>query len=63
MRIRIRKAARSTSEAVVCGPDGVANFDVLNRHGTVHDAILRALDLDGAPPGRLLPVELGLFFR
>jgi hypothetical protein len=32
-------------EAVVCGPDGVAIFDVLHRHGTVSDAMLYAFDL------------------
>jgi hypothetical protein len=32
-------------EAVVCGPDGVAIFDALHRHGTVSDAMLYAFDL------------------
>jgi bifunctional non-homologous end joining protein LigD len=32
-------------EAVVCGPDGVAVFDALHRHGTVSDAMLYAFDL------------------
>jgi bifunctional non-homologous end joining protein LigD len=44
---------RSTldGEAVVCGPDGVAVFDALNRRGTVTEAMLYAFDLlelDGA---------------
>jgi ATP-dependent DNA ligase len=30
---------------VVCGPDGVAIFDALHRHGTVSGAILHAFDL------------------
>jgi ATP-dependent DNA ligase len=37
-------------EAVVCGPDGIAIFDALHRHGTVSDAMLYAfhlLELDG----------------
>jgi bifunctional non-homologous end joining protein LigD len=44
-------------EAVVCGPEGVAVFDALHRHGTVSEAMLYAVDLlelDGqdlrAPP-------------
>jgi bifunctional non-homologous end joining protein LigD len=32
-------------EAVVCGPDGVAIFDALHRHGTVSEAMLYAFDL------------------
>jgi bifunctional non-homologous end joining protein LigD len=32
-------------EAVVCGPDGIATFDALHRHGTVHEAMLYAFDL------------------
>jgi bifunctional non-homologous end joining protein LigD len=32
-------------EAVVCGPDGVAVFDALNRRGTVTEAMLYAFDL------------------
>jgi bifunctional non-homologous end joining protein LigD len=32
-------------EAVVCGPDGVAIFDAVHRHGTVSDAMLYAFDL------------------
>jgi bifunctional non-homologous end joining protein LigD len=32
-------------EAVVCGADGVAVFDALQRRGTVGDAILQAFDL------------------
>jgi bifunctional non-homologous end joining protein LigD len=32
-------------EACVCGPDGVAIFDALHRHGTVSDAMLYAFDL------------------
>jgi bifunctional non-homologous end joining protein LigD len=32
-------------EAVVCGPDGVAVFDALHRHGTVTEAMLYAFDL------------------
>jgi len=32
-------------EAVVCGPNGVAIFDALHRHGTVSDAMLYAFDL------------------
>jgi bifunctional non-homologous end joining protein LigD len=32
-------------EAVVCGPDGVAVFDALHRHGTVSEAMLYAFDL------------------
>jgi ATP-dependent DNA ligase len=32
-------------EAVVCGPDGIAIFDALHRHGTVSDAMLYAFDL------------------
>jgi bifunctional non-homologous end joining protein LigD len=32
-------------QAVVCGPDGVAVFDALYRHGTVSEAMLYAFDL------------------
>jgi bifunctional non-homologous end joining protein LigD len=32
-------------EAVVCGPDGVAVFDALHRHGTVSEAMMYAFDL------------------
>jgi ATP-dependent DNA ligase len=32
-------------EACVCGPDGVAVFDALHRHGTVSEAMLYAFDL------------------
>jgi bifunctional non-homologous end joining protein LigD len=32
-------------EAVVCGPDGVAVFDAIHRHGTVSAAMLYAFDL------------------
>jgi bifunctional non-homologous end joining protein LigD len=32
-------------EAVVCGPDGVAIFNALHRHGTVSEAMLYAFDL------------------
>ena len=32
-------------EAVVCGPDEVAIFDALHRHGTVSEAMLYAFDL------------------
>ena len=32
-------------EAVVCGPDGVAIFDALHRHGTASEAMLYAFDL------------------
>jgi bifunctional non-homologous end joining protein LigD len=32
-------------EACVCGPDGVAIFDALHRHGTVSEAMLYAFDL------------------
>jgi bifunctional non-homologous end joining protein LigD len=32
-------------EAVVCGPDGVAVFDALHRHGAVREAIPQAFDL------------------
>jgi bifunctional non-homologous end joining protein LigD len=32
-------------ETCVCGPDGVAIFDALHRHGTVSDAMLYAFDL------------------
>jgi bifunctional non-homologous end joining protein LigD len=38
-------------EAVVCGPDGIAIFAALHRHGTVSQAMLYAFDLlefDGA---------------
>jgi ATP-dependent DNA ligase len=41
-------------EACVCGPDGVAIFDALHRHGTVSDAMLYAFDLlalDGEATG------------
>jgi bifunctional non-homologous end joining protein LigD len=30
---------------VVCGPDGIAIFDALHRHGTVSEAMLYAFDL------------------
>jgi bifunctional non-homologous end joining protein LigD len=33
-------------EAAVCGPDGIV-FDALHRHGTVTEAMLFALELDG----------------
>ena len=32
-------------EAVVCGPDGVAIFDAIHRHGTVNEAMLYAFDV------------------
>jgi bifunctional non-homologous end joining protein LigD len=32
-------------EAVVCGPNGIAIFDALHRHGTVSEAMLYAFDL------------------
>jgi ATP-dependent DNA ligase len=32
-------------EACVCGPDGVAIFDALHRHGTVSEAMMYAFDL------------------
>jgi bifunctional non-homologous end joining protein LigD len=32
-------------EAVVCGPDGIAIFDALHRHGIVSEAMLYAFDL------------------
>jgi bifunctional non-homologous end joining protein LigD len=32
-------------EACVCGPDGVAIFDAMHRHGTVSEAMLYAFDL------------------
>jgi bifunctional non-homologous end joining protein LigD len=32
-------------EAVVCGPDGVAVFDALHRHGTVTEAMMYPFDL------------------
>jgi bifunctional non-homologous end joining protein LigD len=32
-------------EAVVCGPDGIAIFDALHRHGPVSEAMLYAFDL------------------
>ena len=32
-------------EACVCGPDGVAIFDALHRHGTVSEAMLYGFDL------------------
>jgi ATP-dependent DNA ligase len=37
-------------EAVDCGPDGIAIFDALHRHGTVSEAMLYAFDL--LAPGR-----------
>jgi hypothetical protein len=42
-------------EAAVCGPDGVAVFDALNRHRRVREAMLQAFDLlelgtPGLPP-------------
>jgi bifunctional non-homologous end joining protein LigD len=48
--VRTAMQLRATSltidgEAVVCGPDGVAIFDALHRHGTVSDAMLYAFDL------------------
>jgi ATP-dependent DNA ligase len=46
-------------EAVVCGPDGVAIFDALHRHGTVSEAMLYAfvlLELDGEDLRPLAPV-------
>jgi bifunctional non-homologous end joining protein LigD len=33
------------SDAVVCGPDGIAIFDALYRHGTVTEAMPYAFDL------------------
>jgi bifunctional non-homologous end joining protein LigD len=32
-------------EAVVCGPDGIAIFDALHRHGAISDAMLYAFDI------------------
>jgi bifunctional non-homologous end joining protein LigD len=47
-------------EAVVCGPDGIAVFDALHRHGTVSEAMLYAFDileLDGKDLGALPLVD------
>jgi ATP-dependent DNA ligase len=47
-------------EAVVCGPDGIAIFDALHRHGTVSEAMLYAFDLlelDGEDVRRLPLVD------
>jgi bifunctional non-homologous end joining protein LigD len=44
--VRLRaKSFTIDGEAVVCGPDGVAIFDALHRHGTVSEAMLYAFDL------------------
>jgi bifunctional non-homologous end joining protein LigD len=46
-------------EAVVCGPDGVAIFDALHRHGTVGEAMLYAFDLLELDGEDLRPLPLG----
>jgi bifunctional non-homologous end joining protein LigD len=45
--------------AIVCGPDGVAIFDAVHRHGTVRAAILQAFDLLELDGEDLRPVMLG----
>jgi hypothetical protein len=35
----------STSEAVLCGPDGIAIFDALHRRGTVSETMPHVFDL------------------
>jgi bifunctional non-homologous end joining protein LigD len=44
IKLRARSFALD-GEAVVCGPDGIAIFDALHRHGTVSEAMLYAFDL------------------
>jgi bifunctional non-homologous end joining protein LigD len=61
---RTAAALRCTSftidaEAVVCGPDGVAIFDALQRHGTVSEAMLYAFDLLELDGEDLLYLPLG----
>jgi bifunctional non-homologous end joining protein LigD len=46
-------------EAVVCGPDGIAIFDALHRHGTVSEAMLYAFDLLGLDGLDLRGLPLG----
>jgi len=46
-------------EAVVCGADGVANFDALHRRGTVGDAILQTFDLLELNGEDFRPLPLG----
>jgi bifunctional non-homologous end joining protein LigD len=41
MQLRARSFTLD-GEACVCGPDGIAIFDALHRHGTVSEAILFA---------------------
>jgi hypothetical protein len=41
----LAKSFTLDGEAVVCGPDGVAVFDALHRHGKVREAIPQAFDL------------------
>jgi ATP-dependent DNA ligase len=44
MKLRARSFTLD-GEACVCGPDGIAVFDALHRHGTVGKAMLYAFDL------------------
>jgi bifunctional non-homologous end joining protein LigD len=46
-------------EAVVCGADGVADFDALHRRGTVGDAILQTFDLLELNGEDFRPLPLG----
>jgi bifunctional non-homologous end joining protein LigD len=46
-------------EAVVCGPDGVAVFDALHRHGKVREAMLYAFDLLELNGRDFRPLSLG----
>jgi bifunctional non-homologous end joining protein LigD len=46
-------------EAVVCGPDGIAIFDALHRHGTVTEAMLYAFDLPELDGEDLRAMPLG----
>jgi bifunctional non-homologous end joining protein LigD len=46
-------------EAVVCGADGVADFEALHRRGTVSEAILQAFDLLELNGEDFLPLPLG----
>jgi ATP-dependent DNA ligase len=46
-------------EAVVCGADGVADFEALHRRGTVRGAILQAFDLLELNGEEYRPLPLG----
>jgi bifunctional non-homologous end joining protein LigD len=55
----LAKSFTLDGEAVVCGPDGMAVFDALHRHGKVREAILQAFDLLELNGQDFRPLSLG----